>query len=83
MDDLSREVSQTVSIAVVTTNCEKSAEAIVDESRRAEQRNRVIKCMLLVTWKQNQNEAKALDEYIGDKIDQLEAVNDQLKRKSE
>ena len=37
----------------------------------------------IVTWKQNQNEAKALDEYIGDKIDQLEAVNDQLKRKSE
>jgi len=36
-----------VSMAVVTTNCEKSAEAIVDESRRAEQRNRVIKCMLL------------------------------------
>ena len=27
--DLSREVSQAVSSAVVTTNCEKSAEAIV------------------------------------------------------
>ena len=28
-DDLSREVSQAVPLAVVTTNCEKSAEAIV------------------------------------------------------
>ena len=28
--DLSREISQAVSLAVVTTNCEKSAEAIVD-----------------------------------------------------
>ena len=45
MAGLSREVSQAVSFAVVTTNCEKSAEAIVGASRRAEQRNRVIKCM--------------------------------------
>ena len=45
--DLFREVSQAVSLAVVTTNCEKSAEAIVGKkNRRAEQCNRVIKCML-------------------------------------
>ena len=31
--DLSREVSQAVSLAVVTTNCEKSAEAIVGEKK--------------------------------------------------
>ena len=30
MAGLSREVSQAVSFAVVTTNCEKSAEAVVD-----------------------------------------------------
>ena len=45
--DLSREVSQAVSLAVVTTNCEKSAEAIVGISRRAEQRNRANECMYL------------------------------------
>ena len=31
--DLSREVSQAVSLAVVTTNCEKSAEAIVGKRK--------------------------------------------------
>ena len=45
--DLSREVSQAVSLAVVTTNCEKSAEAIVGEIRRAEQCNRADECMYL------------------------------------
>ena len=34
-------------LTVVTTNCEKSAEVIVGDSRRTEQRNSVIKCMLL------------------------------------
>lgn len=38
--DLSREVSWTVATAVVTTNHEKSAEAIVPEMGRAEQLNR-------------------------------------------
>ena len=38
--DLSREVSQAVPLAVVTMNCEESAEAIVGISRRAEQCNR-------------------------------------------
>ena len=35
-----------VSLAVVTTNREKSAEAIVGRVLRAKQCNRVIKCML-------------------------------------
>ena len=45
--DLSREVSQAVPSAVVITNCEKSAEAIVGEIRRVEQYNRADECMYL------------------------------------
>lgn len=45
--DLSREVSQAASSDVVTTNCEKSAEAIVGEIQRAEQCNSADECMYL------------------------------------
>ena len=34
--DLSREISRAVSLAVVTTNCEKSAEAIVGKALKWE-----------------------------------------------